>query len=924
MKFLFLILLSALYVYASVGKISALNGKIIIDRDKKQFDADVGTLLEEKDIISSDDKSKAQITMNDGTVLTIGKSSKLNIYEYVLDEKNPQESKADFKFVEGTFKSITGAIGKVAPERFKLETKSASIGIRGTIVVGNQEKVACTQGQITVTSAGVTQVLGAGMMTTTEVGKAPTTPTKIEGNLLKEVDNVGAKEDNKSTTTEKVESQNQQSSNSKPATTENSVTQTSPVSNLSSLGEVANTVNNTNQNSTNTKTVEISKQKADEVAQESKQKADAIASAELLATQATTVTKSINDAVSTVTTTSTTVNSITKSIELDSSTQTSVDIVSSATTTVNTISAQALALQNEIVTLIEKMKLATADEAVNIYKQIQVKTDSLNTIVTQATNIVTNVQNSLKSISYNLSNILATQSTLTLQNIITKASLTQTSTNDVSKITNNASTSALNEISSLQTATNMALANANNLSAEAQVLKDEISKLFSQLQSANSSDVVSIYNDIKTKSDLLNTKLANITIESAMAETNLQNISKAIANVPFYSTTVSILNSNNGVGAKTFNVGSSGSTVTIATYASSDTVLDPVLILLKLNNSTGKYETVANGRNDDGWIVAKNYYNSILHLTLTEGTYKILVSDFPFSDTEALDSANHGKYDEGTISLYFTSTTDLVFDETNNSSVEKYSYITRYNNEAYVSDAKLQVTILEESNAKFGILADSKVGTAISIDNYGYFVTISDSFDTTKNAFLNSTEVEDGSSWGYWGKTLLGDDRSSQSYVTDMQSVWVSGNKVTPPTGYKATFTGQVIGSVNHDGNRGYIILDSNNQFKATIDIGNASITNSLIKFNDSLNGTWSGVFDNTGTTVNTSGFSANITNPQNFIPQNSISSESISSTKIVSTTGTISGNYYGVNNQVKSIGGAFNMSQGVSTANGVFKARAQ
>ena len=333
---------------------------------------------------------------------------------------------------------------------------------------------------------------------------------------------------------------------------------------------------------------------------------------------------------------------------------------------------------------------------------------------------------------------------------------------------------------------------------------------------------------------------------------------------------------------------------------------------------------MANGRNDDGWIVAKNYYNSILHLTLTEGTYKILVSDFPFSDTEALDSANHGKYDEGTISLYFTSTTDLVFDETNNSSVEKYSYITRYNNEAYVSDAKLQVTILEESNAKFGILADSKVGTAISIDNYGYFVTISDSFDTTKNAFLNSTEVEDGSSWGYWGKTLLGDDRSSQSYVTDMQSVWVSGNKVTPLTGYKATFTGQVIGSVNHDGNRGYIILDSNNQFKATIDIGNASITNSLIKFNDSLNGTWSGVFDNTGTTVNTSGFSANITNPQNFIPQNSISSESISSTKIVSTTGTISGNYYGVNNQVKSIGGAFNMSQGVSTANGVFKARAQ
>jgi hypothetical protein len=162
MKILLLFLFFGLSLFASIGKISALNGKVIVDRQSKLLDADVGFNLEEKDFILTDEKSKAQITLNDGTVLSIGKNSKLNINEYVFDEKDSSNSKAEFKFVEGTFKSITGAIGKVAPEKFKLETKSASIGIRGTIVVGNQDKVACTHGQIAVTSGGVTQILNAG------------------------------------------------------------------------------------------------------------------------------------------------------------------------------------------------------------------------------------------------------------------------------------------------------------------------------------------------------------------------------------------------------------------------------------------------------------------------------------------------------------------------------------------------------------------------------------------------------------------------------------------------------------------------------------------------------------------------------------------------------------------------------------------
>lgn len=241
MKLLFLIFFFSLSLFASVGKISALNGKIIVDREQKQLEASIGFLLEEKDLVISDDKSKAQITMNDGTVLSIGKSSKLNINEYIFDQNSPENSKANFQFVEGTFKSITGAIGKIAPERFKLETKSASIGIRGTIVVGSQKMIACTHGKITVTSAGVTRFLNAGMMTNTETGKAPTLPTQIQGNLVTEIEG----EENSQ---EKTPSQ-QDNKNSKNEMSTNT-------NNPNSFDNVSTSVNNTSTQTTLTNKIE--------------------------------------------------------------------------------------------------------------------------------------------------------------------------------------------------------------------------------------------------------------------------------------------------------------------------------------------------------------------------------------------------------------------------------------------------------------------------------------------------------------------------------------------------------------------------------------------------------------------------------------------------------------------------------------------
>ncbi|MEA3383715.1 MAG: FecR family protein, partial [Campylobacterota bacterium] len=132
MKTLLLLLISSIITLANVGKITAIKGEVYIDRDSKKIVASVGSILQLKDVIKTENKSKALILFNDKTSITIGKKSTLTVEDYVFDTINPKKSKATFGFGQGVFRTITGKIGKLNKDKFKIKTSTASIGIRGT------------------------------------------------------------------------------------------------------------------------------------------------------------------------------------------------------------------------------------------------------------------------------------------------------------------------------------------------------------------------------------------------------------------------------------------------------------------------------------------------------------------------------------------------------------------------------------------------------------------------------------------------------------------------------------------------------------------------------------------------------------------------------------------------------------------------
>ncbi|WP_419770113.1 MAG: FecR domain-containing protein [Candidatus Marinarcus sp.] len=204
-KILLLLFILANFLFASIGQITALVGDVKISRDSNTILAKLGEELEKNDVINSSKGSKAQITMNDNTIITIGQNSTLNIFDYVYDANKPEESKASFGFMKGSFKSITGVVGKINKEKFKLKTKSSSIGIRGTTIIGNQQIIICTDGAISVTANNFTVNVDKQEFTRTLQGQAPTPPEPLKQETLDSVQKGLNAESSDSNTTESTE-----------------------------------------------------------------------------------------------------------------------------------------------------------------------------------------------------------------------------------------------------------------------------------------------------------------------------------------------------------------------------------------------------------------------------------------------------------------------------------------------------------------------------------------------------------------------------------------------------------------------------------------------------------------------------------------------------------------------------------------------
>jgi hypothetical protein len=160
-----LLLLGTTLFANSIATITAIKGSATVLRDTSNIKAKLGLKLNVKDTIKTHDNTKVQIIFDDETIVSLGKNSNFSINEFLFD--GDKEPVAKFAMLRGAMRVITGKIGKIAPQKFSVSTKTATIGIRGTnfTVIANDDgsyQVYCTYGAISVTINGVEYVVEQG------------------------------------------------------------------------------------------------------------------------------------------------------------------------------------------------------------------------------------------------------------------------------------------------------------------------------------------------------------------------------------------------------------------------------------------------------------------------------------------------------------------------------------------------------------------------------------------------------------------------------------------------------------------------------------------------------------------------------------------------------------------------------------------
>ncbi len=156
-----LFLIFTLQLFGGVGEFLAVRGEVKLNED----DAKVGMVVQNRDVVKTQ-KGKAQIQLFDKTTIQIGKNSIFEISDY---KKNRTLS-----VPQGLFSVVTGKMRRFEKSKFKLKTKTSTIGIRGTHFGGsvskNSETMFCLDGSIIISLSDEVIELQKGEMIKVENG----------------------------------------------------------------------------------------------------------------------------------------------------------------------------------------------------------------------------------------------------------------------------------------------------------------------------------------------------------------------------------------------------------------------------------------------------------------------------------------------------------------------------------------------------------------------------------------------------------------------------------------------------------------------------------------------------------------------------------------------------------------------------------
>jgi ferric-dicitrate binding protein FerR (iron transport regulator) len=122
-----------------IGTFKEVRMPVWIGQADKRKEAVAGEAVTMGERLSTGSSGSASLTLKDGTVLSLGPNTTLDLNQFQFNTTT-QEGSFGLNLIQGTLRVITGLLAKVNPERFRITTPTAVVGVRGTDFIVEAER----------------------------------------------------------------------------------------------------------------------------------------------------------------------------------------------------------------------------------------------------------------------------------------------------------------------------------------------------------------------------------------------------------------------------------------------------------------------------------------------------------------------------------------------------------------------------------------------------------------------------------------------------------------------------------------------------------------------------------------------------------------------------------------------------------------
>ena len=140
LPFILLFLISTPVMAERVASVIGVEGEVTVIREGNGLPVTRGETLHKSDQITTGQDSAIELKMLDGSYINLGELADMFIEELVFDPIK-KDGFMDLEVAVGAFRIVSGSIAKLGPDLMLLKIPTATIGIRGTGLIGKASPV---------------------------------------------------------------------------------------------------------------------------------------------------------------------------------------------------------------------------------------------------------------------------------------------------------------------------------------------------------------------------------------------------------------------------------------------------------------------------------------------------------------------------------------------------------------------------------------------------------------------------------------------------------------------------------------------------------------------------------------------------------------------------------------------------------------